>query len=159
MAFGTLEDLEGSFDLVIFARVFAEHMKLLQRAKLGAEEGARPTPLVLRAKLEAGDPPKLLVNDVIELEHAEQRLAGALRVRLLEVDLTRDRLQALRSRLQEHAGDCAVYAHITIPGESETVLCVSGIRGVEPSAELCREIDSLFGRAVAQRELGGALRS
>jgi DNA polymerase-3 subunit alpha len=153
MAFGTLEDLEGSFDLVIFTRVFMEHLKLLQRAKLGAEEGARPIPLVVRAKLEAGDPPKLLVNDVIELEHAEQRLAGALRVRLLEVDLTRDRLQALRGRLQAHAGDCAVYAHITIPGESETVLCVGGIRGVEPSAELCREIDALFGRAVAQREL------
>ena len=100
MAFGTLEDLEGSFDLVIFTRVFVEHLKLLQRAKLGAEEGARPIPLVVRAKLEAGDPPKLLVNDVIELEHAEQRLAGALRVRLLEVDLTHDRLQALRSRLQ-----------------------------------------------------------
>ena len=68
MAFGTLEDLEGSFDLVIFERVFLEHAKLLQRAKLGVEEGARPIPLVVRGKLEAGDPPKLLVNDVIELE-------------------------------------------------------------------------------------------
>ena len=40
---------------------------------------------------------------------------------------------ALRQVLTEHPGDCAVYLHLTLPGESETVLSVGGVRGVEPS--------------------------
>ena len=68
-------------------------------------------------------------------------------------DVTRDRLIALKRLLGSHLGDCGVYLHITIPGESETVLGVGGIRGVTPSSELCREVDRLFGRRVTERAL------
>ncbi len=65
----------------------------------------------------------------------------------------RRRMIALRRVLGDHSGDCAVYLHITIPGESETVLAVGGIRGVEPSEKLCKELDALFGRPVVERAL------
>jgi DNA polymerase-3 subunit alpha len=149
MAFGTLEDLEGSFDLVIFAEPFAQHAELLQRAKNGVE-GTGPLPLVVTGNLEAGDPPKILVRDVIPLADAEQKLTTALRVRVREAELSRDRLVALRDVLRAHGGDCAVYLHITIAGETETVLSVGGVRGVDPSTGLRRKVDALFGRAVAE---------
>jgi DNA polymerase-3 subunit alpha len=152
MGFGTLEDLEGSFDLVIFSEPFDRHTELLARAK-SADDGAGPVPLLITGKLEAGDPPKILVRDLMPLADAEQKLVTALRVRLKEEELSRDRLLALKGVLQAHRGDCSVFVHITIPGESETVLAVGGIRGVDPSDGLRRELDGLFGRAVAERGL------
>jgi hypothetical protein len=88
---------------------------------------------------------------VIELKYAEQKLAATLRVRLLETELGRDRMLTLRKLLEAHPGDCGVNVHVTIPGESETVLCVGGVRGVDASDALCRDVDGLFGRAVADR--------
>ena len=155
MGFGQLEDLEGSFELVIFTEPFEQHVELLRAAKdgIGVEGEVGPIPLVIHGTLEEGDPAKILVRDVTRLDHAEEKLSASLRVRVQSPDVTRDRLTALRKLLGSHAGDCGVYLHITIPGESETVLGVGGIRGVAASAALCREVDRLFGRPVTERAM------
>jgi DNA polymerase-3 subunit alpha len=153
MGFATLEDLEGSFELVIFSEPFNEHVELLRMAKDGDDQGSGPIPLLVSGTLEQGDPPKVLVRDIMRLDQAEQRLTSSLRVRVIEGDVSRDRLLALRRVLQKHQGDCSVYLHITIPGASETILSVGGIRGVDASDALCRDVDGLFGRPVAERGL------
>jgi DNA polymerase-3 subunit alpha len=155
MGFGQLEDLEGGFELVIFSEPFEQHVELLRAAKdeisAGGERG--PVPLIVHGTLEEGDPPKILVRDITRLDQAEEKLSSSLRVRVQSPDVTRDRLIALKRLLGSHSGDCGVYLHITIPGESETVLGVGGIRGVAPSLELCREVDRLFGKPVTERAL------
>ncbi|HIF95382.1 MAG: DNA polymerase III subunit alpha [Myxococcales bacterium] len=155
MGFGTLEDLEGSFELVIFTESFEQHVGLLREAKdeMTAAGERGPIPLIIHGTLEEGDPPKILVRDVTRLDIAEEKLAASLRVRVKSPDITRDRLIALKRLLSAHAGDCGVYLHITIPGESETVLGVGGIRGVSPTMELCQEVDRLFGRPVTERAI------
>jgi DNA polymerase-3 subunit alpha len=155
MGFGTLEDLEGSFELVIFSAPFEMHVALLRLARdeIGADGQRGPIPLIVHGTLEGEDPPKIIVRDVTRLDQAEQKLSASLRVRVKSPDVTRDRLIALKRLLGSHLGDCGVYLHITIPGESETVLGVGGIRGVTPSSELCREVDRLFGRRVTERAL------
>jgi len=153
MGFGQLEDLEGGFELVIFSDTYEQHVALLRAAKdETAADGERgPIPLIVQGTLEELDPPKILVRDVTRLEDAEQKLSTSLRVRVQAPDVTRDRLLALKRLLSGHGGDCGVYLHITIPGESETILGVGGIRGVSPTVELCREVDRLFGRPVTER--------
>ncbi|HXV36950.1 MAG TPA: DNA polymerase III subunit alpha, partial [Myxococcota bacterium] len=74
MAFGTLEDLQGSFDLVIFSEPYAQHAKLVKAALAGDAESG-PIPLLVSGTLEAGDPPKILVREVVELERAEEKLS------------------------------------------------------------------------------------
>ena len=153
MGFAQLEDLEGSFELVIFSEPFEQHALLLRAAKdeTSADGSRGPIPLIVHGTLEEGDPAKILVRDVTRLEEAEEKLSASLRVRVLSPDVTRDRLIALKRLLGAHSGDCSVFLHITIPGESETVLGVGGIRGVLPSVDLCREVDRLFGRPVTER--------
>jgi DNA polymerase-3 subunit alpha len=151
MAFATVEDLEGSFELVIFSEPYEQHRSLLLEAKDGSEAEGGPTPLVILGELEGGDTPKVLVREIIKLVDCERRLASQLKICVLDSELSRDRLISLRSLLEAHSGDCAVYLHVTMPGESETVLAVGGIRGVEASSELCKEVDVLFGRPVAER--------
>ena len=147
MGFGTLEDLEGSFDLVIFSEPFTQHVALLQEAQ-AAEEG--PVPLIVSGSLESGETPKILVRDILRLADAEEVLAAKLRIALLEADVTRDRMIALKRVLGAHGGESEVVVQLTIPGESTTVLSLGDARGVKASDVLCREVDSLFGRPVSE---------
>ena len=149
MAFGTLEDQEGAFDLVFFAEPFAQHASLLKSAAAG-DGVSGPVPLLVSGTLEAGDTPKVLVRDVTPLERAEERLGAQLRLRVLASETTRDRLLALRDLFGRHPGECAVALHVVIPDESETVLALPGLRGVRPDEALLREVDGLFGRRVSE---------
>jgi DNA polymerase III subunit alpha len=149
MAFGTLEDLEGAFELVIFADPYGRFGPLLKRARQGAEE-QELLPLLVTGSLEPGDPPKVLVRDVMALHEAEAKLATSLRVRVREPEVSRDRMLALRRVLEAYPGDCAVEVHIVIPGESETILAVGGVAGVRADESLLRDVADLFGRPVAE---------
>lgn len=152
MAFGTLEDLEGSFELVIFNETYESNIDLWTRAKSG-DEGQGPLPLLVSGTLEEGEPPKVLVRDVMPLAEAEERLAGNLRVNMIESDISKDRLNALVKVLANHPGDCPVVIHVLIPGQSETIVSVGAIRGVRASKEMCRDVDALFGHKVTELSL------
>ncbi|MCS5635131.1 MAG: DNA polymerase III subunit alpha, partial [Myxococcota bacterium] len=153
MAFGILEDLEGTFELVIFSDPYALYVDLLRQAGEANEPGQGPIPLLVSGSLEESEPPKVLVREIMRLEEGEQRLTTRFRLRVLESEATSDRMQALRRVLTAHPGDCEVFVHVTIPGESETIVSVRGIRGVEASDVLQRDVDALFGRSVAERGL------
>jgi DNA polymerase-3 subunit alpha len=150
MGFATLEDLEGSFELVIFSEPFNQHLALLRTAIDGGEDGDGPVPLLITGSLESGDPPKILVRDILRLADAEEVLAARLQIALVEADVTHDRMLALKRVLGSHAGECEVLVHVTIPGESTTVLSLGDARGVKATDELCREVDTLFGRPVSE---------
>jgi DNA polymerase-3 subunit alpha len=152
MAFGTLEDLEGSFDLTIFPEPYARLGATL-KANVAEGETGSPTPIVVTGSLEAGDTPKLIVRDVITLADAEEKLASRLRLRVLASEATRDRLTALRRVLKAYPGECSVTVHLMIPGESETVLSLGDPPGVRPVPELLRDVDALFGRPVTEVKL------
>ena len=150
MAFGTLEDLEGGFELVIFSQPYETHRELLRRAlESGSSAEQAALPLVMTGTLESADPPKVLLRDVFELGQAEERLAARMHIRVLAEEASRDRLTALGQVLGNHRGDCTVWLHLMIPGESETVMALPDASGVEPSEDLRKAVDGLFGRAVA----------
>jgi len=149
MAFGTLEDLQGSFDLVIFSEPFAQYAKLIKGALEGADEGG-PIPLLVSGTLEFGDPAKILVREVIELDRAEEKLSTQLQVTVREDEASPDRLRALRDLLEKNHGECRVVVRLVIPGESETILSLNGAAGVRPNAQLLADVDGLFGRSVTE---------
>jgi DNA polymerase-3 subunit alpha len=149
MAFGTLEDLEGAFDLVIFSEPYERLRELLKRAV----EGQPPIPLLVSGTLEAGETAKILLRDAVELAQAHEKLATRLVLRVMGGELSRDRLLALRRLFDSNRGDCAVVVNVQLPGESETVLALPDRRGVDAGDALLRELDALFGRPVAKLEL------
>ena len=151
MAFGTLEDLEGSFELVIFSEPYATHRELLRRAlESGTEASQSALPVVISGTLESVDPPKILLREVFELEKAEHHLAENVHIHVPVGAASRDRLLGLREVLAAHPGDCGVRLHLIITGESETIIGLPGLRGVDPSAALLRDVAGLFGRPVAE---------
>lgn len=149
MAFATLEDLEGSFELVIFSEPYEQSVALLARAKSG-DDGRGPLPLLVSGTLEESESAKILVRDIIPLCEAEEKLAGTLRVKMVEREISADRLEALIKVLESHPGDCPVVVHVLIPGESETTVSVGAVRGVRATPDMCRDVDALFGRKVTE---------
>jgi len=149
MAFGSLEDPEGAFDLVIFPEPYAQHRELLKRAH-GAADVGEPLPLLVSGTLESVDPAKVILREAFELSQAEQHLAVQVHIRVLASEATRDRLQALGTVLKSHPGDCSVQLHLMIPGESETVMALPDARAVDPVEDLVRDVDGLFGRPVTE---------
>ncbi len=149
MAFATLEDLEGSFELVIFPDTWTTSREVLIKAK----EGGATVPLVAEGTLESADPARMLVRRLFALADAASHLAVRVHIAVRAEEATRDRLLALRSLLKAHAGDCSVVVHLRIPGESETVLGLGDSSGVDATPALLREIDGLFGRPVAELHL------
>ncbi len=152
MAFATLEDLEGVYELVIFAEPYTRLRPLLREAQT-SEPGASPAPVVALGDLEPGDPPKILVRDAFSLETAEAKLAARLRLELLEVEATDDRLKAVASVLRDHPGDCAIELLLRVPGESETTIALPESSAVDASEGCLRALNSLFGRPVAELDL------
>ena len=104
MAFGTLEDLEGSFELVIFANDYTRMRELLKKAMAADSEGRRTMPLLVSGTLESLDPPRVLVRDAFELRDAESNLAAQVRIRVAASEATRDRMLALRRLLEAPCG-------------------------------------------------------
>jgi DNA polymerase-3 subunit alpha len=151
MAFATLEDMTGSFDLVVFSEPFAQYGGLL-KAAASEESGDGPKPLLVAGTLEAGEPPKILVRSVCDLDHAEEKLSTQMQVRLTEKEATRDHLAALKDMLHRHPGECEVVLRIVIPDESETWMTLPGL-AVRPNDELRNELNGLFGRVVTELEL------
>jgi DNA polymerase-3 subunit alpha len=146
MAFATLEDLEGSFELVIFPDTWTSAREVLKRA----QEGGAAVPLVAEGTLESAEPARMLVRRMFALADAAEHLAVRVHITVRAEETSRDRLLALRSLLERQAGDCSVVLHLRIPGESETVLA---LQGVDATPGLLAEIDGLFGRPVAELHL------
>jgi len=151
MAFATLEDMSGSFDLVVFSEPFAQYGGLLKSAAAD-DSGAGPKPLLVTGTLEVAEPPKILVRTVVDLDRAEEKLCSQMRVRLTAEEATSDHLTALKGMLQRHPGECEVVLQILIPEESETCLLLPGLE-VRPNDELRDEVNGLFGRIVTELEL------
>jgi len=120
----------------------------LMKSSIEGTEGSGPVPLLVCGTLEAGDPPKILVRQVLPLDRAEERLSKQLDVTVIVDDATPDRLTALRDLLHSNRGECEVIVRILIPGESETLMSLNGAPGVRASAALLKDIDGLFGRRV-----------
>jgi DNA polymerase-3 subunit alpha len=152
MAFGTLEDLKGAFDLVIFSEPFGRFASLLKSA-MGGDGDSGPIPLLVSGTLEAGDPPKLLVREIFELDRAEEKLSKQLQITVVAEDATPDRLRAIREILVKNPGECGVVVRLVIPGESETLVSLNGVTGVRANAKLLAELDGLFAKRVTELSL------
>lgn len=151
MGFATLEDATGSFELVIFAEPFGVHRALLKRALESASQaGGGVLPVIVSGSLESADPPRMIARDLYSLAEAEEKLAARVTIRVLATESTHDRMAALKAVLGKHGGDCSVSLHVTILGESETVLALPDTLAVTPTEALLADVNALFGRPVAE---------
>ncbi|MDA0748337.1 MAG: DNA polymerase III subunit alpha, partial [bacterium] len=105
MAFGTLEDMDGTMDLVVFPDAFEKIRENL----------VPDVALVLQGRLSGRNGrTSLQVEQVMPVEQACETLADAVNVLLPAEALNSDRLEALKALLGQHKGNCVLYLHLQL---------------------------------------------
>ncbi|HEY5998229.1 MAG TPA: DNA polymerase III subunit alpha [bacterium] len=146
MAFVTLEDLDGSFEVTIFSKLWKTCAQLvvpdaavvvIGKANVseapGGREGAKPVV-------------KILADEVLPIAQARERLVRSVHLRLLTPGLERATLDALGRLVRRHRGSVPLFVHLITPQHSEAVLRAGGGSLVRPAPELVSELEELLGK-------------
>jgi DNA polymerase-3 subunit alpha len=135
MAFASLEDLDGTVDLVVFPDAY-------ERAR---EELVADAVIVVQGRLSGRNGrTSVQVEQVLPVEKAREMLADGVNVMLPRPAVTSGRLEDLKRLLQQHPGDCAVYLHLEVPSEQMTVVRAGRI-SVCPSEPLFSAVQEIVG--------------
>ena len=135
MAFGTIEDLDGAVDLVVFPDTF-------ERVKAVFVTDAM---VVIQGRLSGRNGRQSLrVEKVLSMEHAREALADALNVKLPEEMLNPEPMEQLKAMLEGHRGGCTLYLHLEL-GDGKTEVIRSRALTVAPSDALISEIGAFLG--------------
>ncbi len=142
MAFLTLEDAEGTGEVVVFPDVYARCEALLQ-----AE-----VPLIVRGTLERSeDSGKILAEEILPLSEAPERLTRSVHIQINAALHGRTDLEALRRILgePEHRGSAPGFLHILLPEKVETVVRLPEGMSLRASARLKGAVRGLIGNDAA----------
>jgi len=136
MATWTLEDLEGTVDVVVFSRQLPE----CRQALVGTE------PVFLLGRLSIEDQGvKILTEEVFRMENVRERLAKSVHFHLLLDRMSPVDVAELRRTILRNAGEKRGFIHAIRPGEFEAVISLPDGCGVAPSLDLARELRGRFG--------------
>jgi DNA polymerase-3 subunit alpha len=144
MAFLTLEDKEGTAEVVVFSKPFEEC-----EAVLKSDEPLLVSGNVVFEGEGESRAPRLHLKTAVTLLELRQQKTTEMHLHL-HADRVGDReLQALKDILLQHVGECRTYVHLSIPNRSQTRLVLSERFSVSPTDELLVKIERLFGERVA----------
>ena len=140
MAFVTLEDLQGSVEVVVFPSLYNGTSELL------VED--RPIFVQGELKKEEGGV-KILAETVIALEQAEELWTATVHFRLDVEKIQSVQLKSLYDIILRHPGACKGFLHLCGPQKTETIIAM-GCGGIKSSPVLSREVQALFGYPVVE---------
>jgi DNA polymerase-3 subunit alpha len=137
MAFVTLEDLDGSFEVTIFSKLFKTCQQLV----------VPDAAIVVVGKANVTDASvKFLADEVFPAAEAKERLVRAVHLRLLTPGLERETMERIGRLVKQHRGQVPVYLHLVIPQHSETVLRAGSSLQVRPAPEFVSGLEELLGK-------------
>ena len=136
MATWTLEDLEGTVDVVVFPKQLPEC-----REALGSPE---PVFLVGRVSIEEQGL-KIHTEEIFRMENVRERLAKSVHFHLLLDRMNPGDIAELRQTILRNAGDKKGFLHAIRPGEFDAVISLPDGCGVAPSLDLARDLRGRFG--------------
>ncbi len=105
MAMFKLEDQRGDINCVVFPRSFAKYQEYLIDDEIVFLKGS--------ADLSRNEP-QVLVDEIIPIDLADERLATSIILEIKETDLTQKNIDNLKILLQEHHGDLPVYFNVYV---------------------------------------------
>jgi DNA polymerase-3 subunit alpha len=131
MASFTLEDLEGTVEVIIFTKVMAE---------IG-HKVIEDEPILLTGRIDKRDDNvKLICLDISQLETDSNSPLASLEIRVPSTGVTGKHLEQLSGILKGHHGDCDVYLHL-----GDKKIWLGPEFRVEPHSGLLGEIRVLLG--------------
>ncbi len=135
MAFFTLDDLSGSCESLMFAKVYEKFGQFVEEEECVFIVG-RPE--------SSGDAIKLHIEEVMPLEESRERFAESVKIIINKEKNTTEQLQKLKEILPKHKGKLPLYLHLENNGNPARLFFLNDFR-VNASKEFTDAITSLMG--------------
>ncbi len=136
MAFLTLEDLEGSVEILVFPSVFKETIQHL-----------KPNAVIfVRGRLSLrDDQPKIVANEIVPIEEVPQKYTSSVTIDLFTAGLEGKTLKDLKEILSSFPGDVPVKFNFTTAENQEVLLVAGKELSIKVNNEVINEIEKLTG--------------
>ena len=135
MAFGSVEDMRGSCELVVFPDAF-------ERVK---DELAVDALVMLHGRLSDRDGRiSVQVEQLKPLDEARVEMADAVNVLLAGTNLMEDRLTSLKNIADRHSGGCSLFIHVEIDDGNRAVIRAGDLK-VSPTEDFINEVSDVTG--------------
>jgi len=144
MAIFSLEDKEGTVEVVVFSRPFEEF-----EATLKSDEPLLVTGTVRMEGEGESRVPRLQLKSVVTLPTLRRQKTREIHLHLDADRVRNEQLEQLRQVLLQHVGECRTHVELDLPRRSRTTLVLSERFSVTPSDELLLKLERLFGERVA----------
>jgi DNA polymerase-3 subunit alpha len=132
----TLEDLEGSVQILCMNENYDKYRELLVQGK----------PILVIGEVNTGDDkPKIFPQEMMPLEDAPRRYTKQVHLRLQTAHLDSDKLQAIHELIASYPGKCPLYLCFQQPGGGLVYIEAHEKFFVSPSRELQEAADNLLG--------------
>jgi DNA polymerase-3 subunit alpha len=134
---GTLEDMVGSVEFVVFSEPYR---RLAEKLKLDV-------PVLVRAgvRVEEGANNKLAIGDITPLEQAKPKLPRSLRIRIPLETVTAETVDALHSLCAGRKGEARLLFDLERAGDFMVVMEPEGYN-VQPDRSFIARVEELCGR-------------
>ncbi|MFB3815819.1 MAG: DNA polymerase III subunit alpha [Terriglobales bacterium] len=139
---GTLEDMSGACDLLVFPEAYR---RLADRLRM-------EVPVLIKGgvRIEEGANPKVAVAELQSLEEAQPKLPRALRIRVPLESATEATIDALHQLFLERQGTAPVMFDVERRGEFMVVMEAEGYN-VQPDRAFINRVEELCGRGSVRR--------
>jgi DNA polymerase-3 subunit alpha len=136
MAFVGLEDLEGTVEAVLFPKAYESAFPYLRSDSV----------VFVRGKVDTvGEGPKIVVNEIMSLVEAREKMSKAVHIRVDAQNLNDSVLSRLKEILVNNSGTCYFFMHLVTPEAQEVVVKFSDEFRVHPGRDLQMEMEELLG--------------
>jgi DNA polymerase-3 subunit alpha len=141
-AIGTLEDMTGACDLLVFPEAYK---RLAEKLKM-------EVPVLVKGgvRIEEGANPKITVNELSSLEEAQPKLPRAIRIRIPLESATEATVDALHQLFVECKGKAQVLFDVERTGEFMVVMEAESYN-VQPDHAFINRVEELCGRGSVRR--------
>ena len=139
MAIVTLEDLEGTVEVLVFPSTFVKAAAFIKQEGMVFIQGR------INAREEE---PKIVANEITALETAQTKYTKAVLVDLVIAGLDKTSLDKLKKVLMRYPGRAQVYLSFRKPDGKKTVVSAGKNLAVEPHDGLVRDVEKIFGHDV-----------
>ena len=136
MAFVTIEDLLGSFEVTIFPLVYKKIQELLVEDNL----------IILQGRVQKDEKSvKILVDTLVPMNKAEETWITSINFYLDITKTEKEMLTSLYDIVSRYPGSCPAYIHLRDPDKTETVIALPDTMKLKPDSALISEVNKLFG--------------
>ena len=141
MAVFTLEDLQGSCEVVMFPRILAKWGQQLKVDKI----------IFVCGKVDRRrEMPNILCEELVNIEEAGEKLAARVLILMTEEEITTEKVKSIKSICSRYAGKSPVYVSMAMPKGIRVTAVADKKLSVRADVDLRRKLEAVVGPGKVQ---------